>query len=75
MEDEEIEYTLLNKREVLVYQVPPASSSSGHKADDWKQCIWRGRCQVAGKGKELMIKMVDPSSEQLRTVLDTQRRV
>lgn len=64
-EDEELEYTLLNKREVMVYQIPPASSSSGHKADDWKTCIWRGRCRVVGKGADLNIKMLDPSSGAL----------
>eukprot|EP00429_Kryptoperidinium_foliaceum_P062711 CAMPEP_0176081156 /NCGR_PEP_ID=MMETSP0120_2-20121206/40596_1 /TAXON_ID=160619 /ORGANISM="Kryptoperidinium foliaceum, Strain CCMP 1326" /LENGTH=374 /DNA_ID=CAMNT_0017414925 /DNA_START=97 /DNA_END=1221 /DNA_ORIENTATION=+ len=65
IDDEELEYTLLNKREVLVYQIPPASSSSGHKADDWKKCIWRGRCQVAGKGSNLAIKLLDASSGNL----------
>mmetsp|Transcript_3374 Transcript_3374/g.6828 ORF Transcript_3374/g.6828 Transcript_3374/m.6828 type:complete len:365 (+) Transcript_3374:47-1141(+) len=65
MDDDEVEYTLLNKREVLVYQIPPASSSAGHKADDWKKCIWRGRCRIAGKGRDLMIKMIDANSGQL----------
>lgn len=65
MEDDEIEFTLLNKRDVLVYQIPPASSSSGHKADDWKTCIWRGRCRVAGRGKDLTIKMIDASTDKL----------
>lgn len=64
-DDEELEYTLLNKREVLVYQIPPASSSSGHKADDWKKCIWRGRCRIVGKGSDLSIKMIDATSGQL----------
>lgn len=63
--DDELEYTLLNKRDVMVYQIPPASSSSGHKADDWKKCIWRGRCRIAGKGQDLAIKMLDPSSGEL----------
>jgi hypothetical protein len=64
-EDEDLEFTLLNKRDVLVYQIPPASSSSGHKADDWKKCIWRGRCRVAGKGKDLSIKMLDADTGNL----------
>eukprot|EP00747_Dinoflagellata_sp_TGD_P168326 gnl/TRDRNA2_/TRDRNA2_194467_c0_seq1.p1 gnl/TRDRNA2_/TRDRNA2_194467_c0~~gnl/TRDRNA2_/TRDRNA2_194467_c0_seq1.p1 ORF type:complete len:428 (+),score=106.67 gnl/TRDRNA2_/TRDRNA2_194467_c0_seq1:112-1395(+) len=64
-DDDDLEYTLLNKRDVLVYQIPPASSSSGHKADDWKKCIWRGRLRVVGKGKDLTIKMLDGSSGQL----------
>mmetsp|Transcript_65099 Transcript_65099/g.121318 ORF Transcript_65099/g.121318 Transcript_65099/m.121318 type:complete len:277 (-) Transcript_65099:62-892(-) len=63
--DEEIEYTLLNKREVMVYQVPPAASAAGHKAEDWKQCIWRGKMRVAGKGKDMSIKLLDAASEAL----------
>lgn len=65
LDDEELEYTLLNKKEVMVYQIPPASSSSGHKADDWKKCIWRGRCQIAGKGPNVAIKLLDSSSGNL----------
>mmetsp|Transcript_84872 Transcript_84872/g.240509 ORF Transcript_84872/g.240509 Transcript_84872/m.240509 type:complete len:380 (+) Transcript_84872:60-1199(+) len=64
-DEEELEYTLLNKRDVLVYQIPPASSSAGHKADDWKKCIWRGRCRIVGKGQDLSIKLLDASSGQL----------
>jgi hypothetical protein len=63
--DEDLEFTLFNKREALVYQIPPASSSSGHKADDWKTCIWRGRCRIVGKGKDMTIKMIDASSGKL----------
>eukprot|EP00438_Fugacium_kawagutii_P034949 Skav211769 [mRNA] locus=scaffold674:524049:557446:+ [translate_table: standard] len=56
MDDDDLEYTLLNKREVLVYQIPPASSSTGHKADDWK---------IAGKGKDLSIKLLEGGSGNL----------
>lgn len=62
---DEIEYTLLNKKEVMVYQIPPASSSSGHKAEDWTKCIWRGRMRIAGKGHNLAIKMLDPATGDL----------
>lgn len=63
--DSDVEYTLLNKRDVLVYQVPPSTSSSGHKADDWTKCIWRGRMRVVGKGKDMSIKLLDASSGNL----------
>lgn len=63
--DDDLEFTLFNKRDSLVYQIPPASSSSGHKADDWKKCIWRGACRIVGKGKDLSIKMIDSSSGKL----------
>eukprot|EP00927_Polykrikos_kofoidii_P078555 TRINITY_DN7536_c0_g1_i1.p1 TRINITY_DN7536_c0_g1~~TRINITY_DN7536_c0_g1_i1.p1 ORF type:complete len:380 (-),score=77.50 TRINITY_DN7536_c0_g1_i1:205-1239(-) len=65
MEDDDVEFTLLNLREISVFRIPPASSSSGHKAEDWKQCIWRGRCRLCGKGKDLFIKMVDATSNEL----------
>ena len=35
------EFSLFRK-ECMVYPVPPASSAAGHKADDWKDCVWRG---------------------------------
>lgn len=63
--DDDLEFTLMNKKEALVYQIPPASSSSGHKADDWKKCIWRGRCRIIGKGQNMSIKMIDASSGNL----------
>lgn len=63
--DEELEYTLFNKRDSMVYQIPPASSAAGHKADDWKKCIWSGRCKIVGKGKDMAIKMIDSSGEKL----------
>ena len=62
---DDIEYALLNKREVMIYQIPPASSSNGHKAEDWKACIWRGRCRIVGKGKDLSIKMLDSGTGEL----------
>lgn len=65
MEDEELEYVLLNKREVFVYQIPPASSAQGHKADEWKNCIWRGRIQIKGRGKHLAVELLDPTSGDL----------
>eukprot|EP00928_Gymnodinium_smaydae_P004699 TRINITY_DN1159_c0_g4_i1.p1 TRINITY_DN1159_c0_g4~~TRINITY_DN1159_c0_g4_i1.p1 ORF type:complete len:425 (-),score=125.17 TRINITY_DN1159_c0_g4_i1:94-1368(-) len=64
-DDDELEYTLLNKREVMVFQIPPAASSKGHKADDWKQCIWRGRMLVVGRGKDLSIKLLEAGGEKL----------
>mmetsp|Transcript_72540 Transcript_72540/g.151428 ORF Transcript_72540/g.151428 Transcript_72540/m.151428 type:complete len:399 (-) Transcript_72540:55-1251(-) len=58
--DEDLEYTLLNKKDVMAFHpIPPASSANGHKADDWKSCIWRGRCRVCGKGADLLIKLMD----------------
>ena len=52
--DDEIEYTILDRRDVMAYQVPPATSQ-GHKADDWKNCIWQGHIHVTAKGKDLVL--------------------
>merc|ERR1719456_1608695 len=34
-------------------------------AEDWKKCIWRGRLQACGKGKDLNLKLMDPTSDKL----------
>lgn len=60
-----MEFTLLNIREVRVYQIPPATSNAGHKADDWKTCIWQGRARICGKGKDCLIKLMEVGSEKL----------
>ena len=39
------EFSLFRKQ-CMVYQVPPASSAGGHKADDWTNCIWKGNVQI-----------------------------
>ena len=31
-----IDMTLMNKRSVNVFQIPPISSSAGHRAEDWR---------------------------------------
>jgi len=59
------ELQLLAKQEVVVYQIPAASSSDGHKANDWKTIIWKGSCVVIGQDKDLVIKMLDRSSGNL----------
>eukprot|EP00929_Paragymnodinium_shiwhaense_P064804 TRINITY_DN32511_c0_g1_i1.p1 TRINITY_DN32511_c0_g1~~TRINITY_DN32511_c0_g1_i1.p1 ORF type:complete len:394 (-),score=119.24 TRINITY_DN32511_c0_g1_i1:71-1252(-) len=64
-DDPDYEYTIFQCREVQVFQIPPASSSAGHKADDWKKCIWRGRCRTVGKGKDMLIKLLDNTNGNL----------
>lgn len=66
MADDDLEFIVYQKKsEVMVFQIPPASSSSGHKADEWQKCIWRGRCRIVGKGKDCSIKMIDPGNDKL----------
>ena len=59
---EEIEYTILNKKECFAYNVPPATSATGYKASEWSNCIWKGRLQVCAKGDILIIKLMDSNS-------------
>ncbi|KAF4676593.1 hypothetical protein FOL46_000056 [Perkinsus olseni] len=65
LDDNSIEYVLLNKPECYVYNVPPSTRGRGHKAGEWTNCIWRGRLQVAAKGPVLVIKFVDASTGDL----------
>uniref|UniRef100_A0A0G4HJ31 NECAP PHear domain-containing protein n=1 Tax=Chromera velia CCMP2878 TaxID=1169474 RepID=A0A0G4HJ31_9ALVE len=62
--DEEIEYVLLQKNEVFVYKIPPRPPQ-GHRAENWKECIWRGKMTVTGKGDKCTIKLLDASSGEL----------
>lgn len=42
MQDYEI--TLLSKPEkVIMYNLPPVSTSKGHYLDNWKEMIWEGK--------------------------------
>lgn len=42
-----IEMTLMNKRTVNVFQIPPIASAKGHKAEDWRgKQIWTGFCRI-----------------------------
>jgi hypothetical protein len=34
--EDAIEITLMNKRPVNLFQIPPIASASGHKAEDWR---------------------------------------
>ncbi len=42
-----IEMTLMTKRPVNMFQIPPIASSKGHKAEDWRgKQIWQGMCRI-----------------------------
>ena len=48
-----IEMTLMNKRACNVFQIPPITSSSGHKAEDWRgKQMWTGFCRVLMEGAD-----------------------
>ena len=39
--------TLMTKRQVNVFQIPPIASAKGHKAEDWRgKQIWQGLCRI-----------------------------
>jgi hypothetical protein len=43
--------TLMNKRPVNVFSIPPIASSKGHKAEDWRgKQIWTGFCRIMMEG-------------------------
>lgn len=60
-----LERTLLEQKEVLVYQIPPASSAAGHKSGEWQTVIWKGPCRVVGKDTNLAIRMLDKNTGSL----------
>ena len=48
---DEIERVLMTEREVNVFQIPPAASSRGHRAEDWRgKQIWKGKVRILAKG-------------------------
>lgn len=38
----EYEYTILQKPNLILYQIPPLASAKGHYLDTWKEMIWNG---------------------------------
>ena len=47
MTENVVEMTLMNKRLVNVFQIPPIASATGHKAEDWRgKQIWTGLCRI-----------------------------
>ena len=41
--EDDIAITILNLRDVNVFQIPPVASARGHKAEDWRGSqIWKG---------------------------------
>lgn len=58
MLDEDLEYTLLNKKDCQVYEVPPSVRATGHKADEWTNLLMRGNLQVTAKGNTCYIKLL-----------------
>lgn len=63
--DNDIEYTLLSRRDVNAFQVPPRTSSGGYRAEDWKTCMWSGKLTVVAKGKDSIIRLLNTGTNEL----------
>jgi hypothetical protein len=59
------EQTMLENKEVAVYQLPTASLLAGQRAQQWQNVIWRGNCSIAAQGTDLAIRMIDKTSGRL----------
>mmetsp|Transcript_15359 Transcript_15359/g.25968 ORF Transcript_15359/g.25968 Transcript_15359/m.25968 type:complete len:127 (-) Transcript_15359:552-932(-) len=45
--------TLMPKKNVNVFSIPPLTSAKGHRAEDWRgKQIWTGTCRVFMEGKD-----------------------
>eukprot|EP00033_Pygsuia_biforma_P002578 GCRY01002852.1.p1 GENE.GCRY01002852.1~~GCRY01002852.1.p1 ORF type:complete len:239 (-),score=26.97 GCRY01002852.1:406-1122(-) len=67
MSQEDHVLTLMSKEECFVYQLPPRTTASGYKAQDWDvSCfLWKGRIKVMSQGDECWIELEDVNSGQL----------
>ncbi|KAK8844725.1 hypothetical protein IAR55_006575 [Kwoniella newhampshirensis] len=64
---DEIESVLFLAREVMVYQVPPRTSTAGYKAADWnvEAFVWKGRLRVLEVGERCELRLEDPTTGEL----------
>ena len=59
--DDVVVHTLTSIPQIFVFRIPPAGSSTGHRAADWnKEQVWSGRLTVQSKGKVCTIKLLEP---------------
>ncbi|ODN89692.1 adaptin ear-binding coat-associated protein 2 [Cryptococcus wingfieldii CBS 7118] len=64
---DEIEAVLFVAREVMVYQIPPQTTTAGHKAADWnvESFLWKGRLRVIDIGSRSELRLEDSSTGEL----------
>eukprot|EP00619_Florenciella_sp_RCC1007_P004557 CAMPEP_0205913622 /NCGR_PEP_ID=MMETSP1325-20131115/6666_1 /ASSEMBLY_ACC=CAM_ASM_000708 /TAXON_ID=236786 /ORGANISM="Florenciella sp., Strain RCC1007" /LENGTH=117 /DNA_ID=CAMNT_0053280521 /DNA_START=70 /DNA_END=420 /DNA_ORIENTATION=+ len=55
----EIETTLCMIHTVHVFQIPPRSSSGGHRANDWTREVWDGKLKIVQKGSNATVYLLD----------------
>jgi hypothetical protein len=56
---DEIESILFIAREVMVYKVPPRTSTEGYKAASWDEqgFLWKGRLRVVETGQKCELRL------------------
>ncbi|WVQ94193.1 hypothetical protein IAU59_001271 [Kwoniella sp. CBS 9459] len=64
---DEIESVLFIAREVMVYQVPPRTTTAGYRATDWnvESFLWKGRLRVMEIGTRCEIRLEDSNTGEL----------
>ncbi|TYJ57456.1 hypothetical protein B9479_001773 [Cryptococcus floricola] len=64
---DEIEAVLFVAREVMVYQIPPQTTTAGYKAADWnvESFLWKGRLRVIDIGSRSELRLEDSSTGEL----------
>nr|ODN87008.1 adaptin ear-binding coat-associated protein 2 [Cryptococcus depauperatus CBS 7841] len=62
-----IEAVLYVAREVMVYQVPPQTTTAGYKASEWnvESFLWKGRLRVVDLGSKSEIRLEDSTTGEL----------
>ena len=55
----QIETTLCMIQTVHVFQIPPRSSSGGHRANDWTREVWDGKLKIVQKGSTATVYLLD----------------
>ena len=55
----EIETTLCMIQTVHVFQIPPRSTSGGHRANDWTREVWDGKLKIVQKGSNATVYLLD----------------
>ena len=64
------EYTLLQKQNIKMFKIPPASSPGGHLLASWKETVWTGNVRVIGVGEKCIARFVNfDGSEYAKAVI------
>ncbi|WVQ72282.1 hypothetical protein IAR50_001832 [Cryptococcus sp. DSM 104548] len=64
---DEIEAVLFVAREVMVYQIPPQTTTAGYKAADWnvELFLWKGRLRIIDIGSRSELRLEDSNTGEL----------